>query len=376
VSTPLRGGAPTPERGSRYRVAIIGAGRRGERRGGAYGIAEAHAGGYVANGERCEIVAAADINEENLGFFCEDYRIPGRYADYREMLERERPDIVSVCTWPQLHAEMTIAAARAGAKGVLCEKPMALTLPDCDAMLAAGAESGTRLSIDHQRRLGEPFRVAKEIARGGDIGELLRVEMYVTGSNMYDWGTHWLDMMRFYLDEEPAEWVFAQVDAGGGKVNWGMRLEQHSVTHVQFRNGVRGYLEIGVPIHGQAPNRLVGSDGFVELLPPDPENPERPTVRARVKGKGDWLVPPSTETIHARINFARAVGDLIRAIDERHDSELSGRRARAVTELILAAFESALRRARVDLPLQVDGSPLDELTALADAAAPPGRAAS
>ena len=354
---------------SKLRSVIIGAGRRGDKRGGAYGIAESHAMGYRGNADKVEIVAAADINAENLTLFCDDYGIPGRYADYRAMIAAERPDIVSVCTWPRLHPEMTIAAAEAGAKGVLCEKPMALSLAECDAMVAACAASGTRLSIDHQRRFGEPYRIAKEIVQSGEIGELLRLEMHVVGSNMYDWGTHWLDMMRFYLDETPAEWVFAQVDAGGNNETWGLRLEQHSITHIQFTNGVRGYLEIGLPIPGQPANRLVGSEGFIELWSPVPNNPQKPTVRARTKNRQDWLIPATTETIHARTNFTHAVADLIRAIEEGHESELSGHRARAVTELILAAFESALRRSRVYLPLTTDNAPLEKLTALADRSA-------
>lgn len=351
---------------ARYRVAIIGAGRRGERRGGAYGIAEAHAGGYAACPDT-EIVAAADINSENLNAFADDYTIPGRYLDYHEMLERERPDIVSVCTWPQLHPEMTIAAANAGAKGILCEKPMALTLPEADAMLAACAANGTKLSIDHQRRLGEPFGIAKEIAQSGAIGELLRIETYVAGSNLYDWGTHWIDMMSFYLDETPAEWVIAQIDCHGGKQGWGIRVEDQAILHIQYASGVRGYLELGAPIKGQAPNRLVGTEGFVELLPANPSDPNQRTVRARVKDRAQWLVPPVTETIHARENFSRSVADLVRAIDEGHESELSGRRARATTEIIVAAGESALRRGRVNLPLQIDYSPLARLAEIADA---------
>lgn len=349
---------------AKYRVGIVGCGRRGDRRGGAYGIAEAHTWGYEAC-ERTEIVAAADLDPANLALYCDEHQVPGRYADYEEMLAREHLDIVSICTWPQLHAPMTVAAAEAGVKGILCEKPMAVTLPQADTMLAACREKGVRLSIDHQRRLGEPFRVAKEIALSGDIGELLRVETYVAGSNLYDWGTHWIDMMFFYLDETPAEWVAAQVDTREERINWALQVETHTITHVQYKNGVRGYLEIGVPIKGQAPNRLVGSEGFVELLPPDPSNPEQRTVRARVKGRGDWLIPATTETIHAKVNFNRSVQDLVDAIDQDQEPELRGARGRAALEIITAAFESALRRGRVDLPLtDVNYSPLERLIEL------------
>lgn len=344
-----------------YRVAIIGAGRRGDRRGGAYGIAEAHAVAYEASG-RAQIVAAADINRELLDIFTSEHRIPAGYTDYREMLAKERPDIVSICTWPQLHAEMAIAAAEAGAKGILCEKPMALTLPDCDLMLAACERHGTTLIIDHQRRLGEPFRLAKEIVDRGDIGELLRVETYVGGSNLYDWGPHWIDMMFFYQNEVDAKWVAAQVDVHGEKVNWGIRVEEHAIVHIQYKNGVRGYLEIGTPIPGARANRLIGSEGLVEL---NSVNEDRPTIRAKVKGRAEWLVPESDETIHDRRNYARAALDLIRGIDTGEPPELAGARGRKTIEIIVAAYESAYRRGRVNLPADIADSPLQRLVAAA-----------
>lgn len=342
-----------------FRVAIIGAGRRGERRGGAYGIAEAHAAAY----EACPatvIVAAADINEENLRPFLAEHQIPRGYRDYREMLARERPDIVSICTWPQLHAEMVIAAAQAGARGILCEKPMALTLAEADAMLAACAASGTVLCVNHQRRLGEPFRLAKEIASSGAIGDLVRVEGYVGGSNLYDWGTHWLDMFAFLLDERPAQWVMAQVDLHPATTNWGLRVEAHAIVHLQYADDIRGYLEVGVPIKGQPALRLIGTEGLVELYGP---NTGRPTLRARLPGEAGWTVPPTSETIHERRNFQRAVEDLVQALQTGREPALSGRRARATTEIIVAAYESAYRRGKVVLPCAISDLPLARLAA-------------
>lgn len=354
---------------ARYRAAIIGAGRPGERRGGSYGIAYAHGWAYNAV-QAVEVVAAADIDPENLRLFCDEIGVPSRYADYREMLAREKPDLVSVCTWPQLHAEMTVEAANAGAKGILCEKPMALTMVDMDRMLAACDANGTRLSIDHQRRLGEPFRLAKEIAKSGEIGELYRVEGYVAGSNLYDWGPHWTDMLFFMVDEAPAAWVAASIDTRTEVINWGMRVEDQAIVHVHFSVGVHGILMFGQPIANQPPFRLVGTEGCVECLPSSPKDPSQPNVRARVKGRADWLYPEDParrETIHARANYTRAVEDLVGAIDEGREPELSGRRGRAATELLIAAYESALRHGRVHLPLppEHDYSPLDLLMSTA-----------
>ena len=360
---------------AKYRAGIIGVGRRGDFRGGGYGIAEAHTWGYEAN-DNTEIVAAADISPENLAIYCDEHHVPGRYSDYHEMLAREHLDIVSVCTWPQLHAQMVIDAAQAGVKGILCEKPMALTIPDARRMVETCEARGVRLSIDHQRRLGEPFGIAKAIAHSGEIGELLQVAAYVGGSNLYDWGTHWLDMLFFYNDEAPAEWVMAQIEVRRERelnergfpigFGWGMRIDTQSLIEIQYRNGVRGLLETGLDGWPQVVHRLIGSEGYVEILRPNPDDPNQPTVRARVKGRAEWLVPATTESIHARQNFNRSVADLVRAIDEGHESELSGRRAYATTEVILAAYESAWRRGKVRLPLEIDYSPLPLLVEAAE----------
>src|SRR5579875_667973 len=151
-----------------YRAAIIGCGRRGSGRGGAYGIAEAHANAYEAC-EQTRLVAAVDIDESNLQAFTADHGTHG-YRDYQAMLEQEHPDIVSICTWPPLHAQMTVDAARAGAKAIWCEKPMALTMADVDRMIAACTQSDTVLQVNHLRRFAGPFQAAHQCIQSGRIG--------------------------------------------------------------------------------------------------------------------------------------------------------------------------------------------------------------
>src|SRR6266540_1030899 len=125
----------------RYRVAILATGR----------IARAHARGYQMV-PRTEVVAAADVNPEALAGFGDEFGVPAehRYADYRDLLAREQPDIVSVCSHPPLHAPMVLAAARHRPRAILCEKPIALTLPEADAMIAACRAVGTLLVVGHQ----------------------------------------------------------------------------------------------------------------------------------------------------------------------------------------------------------------------------------
>src|SRR5437016_5819441 len=112
---------------SKYRVAVIGTGRPRTTEGATgFGMAHSHVRGYLETG-RCELAAVADINQENAAAFVEKFGAGAVYTDYREMLAKERPDTVSICTWPHLHEPMTRAAAESGARGIYCEKPMAPT---------------------------------------------------------------------------------------------------------------------------------------------------------------------------------------------------------------------------------------------------------
>ena len=115
-------------------VAIIGCGRpRSEEGRTGFGMAHQHMQGYKLAG--AQLVAVADINPVNAQRFQAEHGAQRIYTDYRQMLASEKIDIVSICTWPKLHAEMVIAAAQAGVRAIHCEKPMAPTVADCDAII-------------------------------------------------------------------------------------------------------------------------------------------------------------------------------------------------------------------------------------------------
>jgi predicted dehydrogenase len=104
-----------------YRVAIIGCGRP-LRTAGATGFGQSHlhAQGYQASG-RCQLAALADISRGNAEAFAAEHGDPNTppaiYLDYQEMLAKECPDVVSICTWPHLHAPMVIACAGGRQRG-------------------------------------------------------------------------------------------------------------------------------------------------------------------------------------------------------------------------------------------------------------------
>ncbi len=323
-------------------------------------MAHAHAKGYLASTD-CELVAAADIKQENLDLFCEQYKIPHGYLDYHEMLTRDKPDIVSVCVWPHLHAPAVIDAAQAGVRAIHCEKPMATTWGEARRMVAVCTERKVQLTFNHQRRFGEPFRKAKELLDSGAIGQLTRIEAFT--SNLYDWGTHWFDMMFFYNDETPVEWVIGQIDARGGHKIFGVTVEGQGLSFWKWQNGVYGLMATGSqvfrPQEREKPrepvcgNRLIGTEGVIEVAIEG-----GPKLRYRNwQADGKWQEYNEGE-IHSYDLVISAILDLVDALKTGREPELSGRKALQATELIFATYESSRRRQRIDLPLQIEDSPL------------------
>ncbi|MEA2530358.1 MAG: hypothetical protein QOG89_2002, partial [Thermomicrobiales bacterium] len=120
---------------------------------------------------RVELVAIADVRAEVAEQAAARYGAEAAYGDYRQLLDRTDIDLVDICTPEFLHAEQTIAAAAAG-KHVLCEKPMAATVAEADAMLDACRRAGVRLMIAHSRRFTPRYQRIRTAIDRGDVGEV------------------------------------------------------------------------------------------------------------------------------------------------------------------------------------------------------------
>ena len=341
---------------ARLRVGIIGTGWKKEKPDvTGFAMAFRHATGYQALVDTCKLVACADIVRENAEAFAQATGIPaeGVFTDYRAMLAEAHLDVVSICTWPHLHAPMAIDCARAGVRAVHCEKPMADSWGAARLMAQECARRGVQLTFNHQRRFGAPFSAARDLLESGAIGDLVRVE--VSCDNVYDWGTHYLDMCGFYTGDQPAEWVIGQIDYRTEQRIFGAHVENHAVGSWCYRSGVFGLIATG-SVAGLigVDNRLIGTEGVVEVGVPD-----GPTLRVRRVGSREWeSVDTGDETVHGPGFFERAIADVIDALTSGREPELSARRALNATEIIFAIYESSRRRGRVDLPLTIADHPL------------------
>src|SRR5437016_1870119 len=194
-----------------YRVAVIG--RTGK---GNYG----HGLDLVWKQlENVEIVAVADENDRGRTAAAQHLRARQAYADYRSMLEKERPQIVSVADrWLDQHRDMVLACARAGAN-IFLEKPLCRTLAEADEMVAACERHHVKLAIAHQTRYSPRLQRIRELIAAGRLGDLLELrargkeDSRGGGQDLMVLGTHLFDLMRL-LAGDP-RWCFASILQNG-----------------------------------------------------------------------------------------------------------------------------------------------------------------
>lgn len=325
---------------ARYRVGIIACGT----------IARAHARGWRSH-PQTDLVAIADSNEEALKEFGEAWGIPPehRYTDYRQMLDREKLDIVSICSWHGQHAEMTIAAAARKPLAILCEKPMATSLGEADQMLIACRRNGVKLAIGHMRRFYSGWEQARELVQSGAIGTPRRITTVIK-QGLLNWGTHTVDGIRFVLGDPAAEWVMGAVERQTDRYERALRIEDACLGLVQFAGGARALIEADLTPEGSINFFIVGTEGMLDV--------EENRVRLFNRETRGWrtLDNPQNDPF---VDQARGLVDWIeeRVTDYRGD----GAKARATLEILLAIYESVRLHAVVRLPLKTLVNPLDLL---------------
>ncbi len=323
---------------AKLKAAVIGCGGRGN----------GHALGYSLS-EHVELVACADTYLPVAKRMAHRYGFSAVYADYRQMLAEQKPDVVSMALWPDLHCEAVLGCVNAEQPPRLinAEKPMAPTFGECLAMHEACEKAGIMLTFSHQRRFGPTFGKARELLKDGAIGDLVHMDTYC--GNLFDWGTHWFDMMLFYNDDEGADWVMGQVDCAEERLVFGALVESNGLSYSRFRNGVTGLLVTGPGTGGGCANRLRGTKGIIEV--------GHGGVRV-LRESHDWeQADCSIEQIPGG-DTSRYIIDSVECLLEGRESVLCSWKALQATEMIFATYESARRRQRVFLPLDLDDSPL------------------
>jgi UDP-N-acetylglucosamine 3-dehydrogenase len=333
-----------------FKAVMIGCGKPGGTEGATgSGMSHAHVRGYQAL-PGVTVVGCADLVEERAKDFAKLHNISDFYTDFEKMIKKEKPDIVSISTWPDSHRKIAERCADLGVRAIHCEKPMATTLGDSRAMKEYCEKKGVQLTFNHQRRFEPQYQMVRKLAAEGAVGEVRRIE--VGCGNLYDWGTHWFDMMNFYNNDVPAEWLLGQIHVDSPSEVFGVRMENMGMAHIKFANGVYGLMLSG-PQPIWADHRIIGSEGIIEA--------EMPVIRVRSKGdkKMRTIEFPEKENIGEWTAITWGIRDALHCLDTGREPELSARKAFQATEFIFGTYESARRRGRVEFPLNdIDDNPL------------------
>lgn len=193
---------------------------------GCGGVSSSHAAGLQA-ARNVELVALADVYEPNLRAAGTAYGVERLYTSVGQMLARERLDLLAVCTQTPQHAPTVMAAAEAGVRGILCEKPIALTLAEADAMIEACRRHGARLAINHQTRMIPSTRAVERLLQASAIGEWRAARMLdkggrPAGNSLMELVTHLFDLLRLFAGTPT--WVSAHLTVGEGDQQGPQRL--------------------------------------------------------------------------------------------------------------------------------------------------------
>ncbi|HUT45557.1 MAG TPA: Gfo/Idh/MocA family oxidoreductase [Sedimentisphaerales bacterium] len=368
-------------KGARYKVAVIGRTGRGN-----YG----HGLDVVWNDiEQAEVVAVADPDPEGRAAAAKRLKAPKSYADYRRMLETERPQIVSVAPrWLDCHHDMVLACAEFGCH-VFLEKPMCQSLEQADAMIAALEKRNLKLAIAHQTRYSPALAQTQKAVAEGMLGDILELrgrgkeDRRGGGEDLMVLGTHVMDLMRFFAAD--ARWCFASVrddrePVTGKQVREGAEGigplagdEIHAV--YRFDGITMGYFSTHRTRHGAAERfglQVYGSRGVLTMTTgavpeiwfvEDPSwQPGRSKTRwKRISSAGIDKPELLKDPGHHYGNRLIAL-DLIRAIETGTQPKGGMYDGRAALEMILAIYESHRLNAPVELPLKNRRHPLSMLS--------------
>ena len=365
----------------KYRVGIIGSTQRG---GYGHGMDSA-----FKDADLFDVVAIADDDAEGLAATGKRFGITRLYASYREMLAREKLDLVGIGPrWLSDRVPMVTAAAEAGCH-IFLEKPLAATLHDADAMLAACQRAKVKCALAHQLRAMPPVRQAFAEIRAGKFGKVLRLygqpsdDARGGGEELIVHGTHFFDLM-ISLAGAP-RWVSAHFGVGErdatladkreGREPIGPIVGDSAALMIGFDRGVRGFWNstanlnrhgniYGLTIQCEQATVCMRTRGEVFIYPGpviEPENEQRAWEKVWVES---WHFTAEHQPAPLNDYLLRGnrmlVRELIAAIEQGTEPAASLRDAVLVTEIIQGAYASHFTGGlRLPIPLVERGHPLE-----------------
>ena len=311
-----------------------------------------------------------DINLERAGQLAKKYGGTA-YATVEELLADPEIAAVSICAANFAHAELTIAALNAG-KHVLCEKPMAITLAECEAMVEAAKKNGKFLMIGHNQRLAKAHSVARKLIVDGLIGDIVTFRTTFghggpetwsvdPGKNtwffdksraamgaMADLGIHKTDLIQ-YLTGQQVVRTTARVttldkrDASGNLIG----VDDNAICIYEMSGGAFGTMTASWTYYGAEDNStiLYGTKGIMRIY-------DDPAISIKVILNDGSKISYDVEAIQTNDNQTKSgVIDLwMESLVNNREPEISGESALAAMRAVFASIESSESGKSVEIP--------------------------
>lgn len=349
----------------KLRYALIGCGR----------ISPNHVAAVKQLERDLEFVAVCDIDGANMQNICETFELDQlgvkRYADYREMLEKEEIELAAIATPSGKHAEIAAYCLEHGVH-LIVEKPITLSLAEADRLIELADKNQLVLCVSHQNRFNKSIVKIREAVESGAFGRMLHGTAHVRWNRSQEYYTqapwrgtweqdggalmnqciHNIDLLRWMMGDEVAE-VFAYTDnLQHGYID----AEDLGLAVVKFANGAYGMIEGTTNVFPRNLEEILYLFG------------ETGTVKAGGKSVNvieEWLFADASEDAEAvkreyGENPPNVYGfghlplyrDVVDAVREKRPPAIDGRAGRRALELVLAIYKSAAEGRPVRLPLR------------------------
>lgn len=312
-----------------------------------------HAGQFAAH-PRIRLVAGADLDSQRRGAFAARWGLKA-YADHKEMLDREHPDIVSVCTRAADRYQPTLDAIASAPRALLLEKHLSASLAEADVIVAVADRGRVPLIVNLTFRFAAGVQALAERVRAGAIGALQTVVCY-PGALLIHSGVHFFDLCRFFGTGD-AKRVFGRLDGDVGAA------DPPGSGYIEFDTGVRAYVDARtrathgyMEFHGTDGVARVGNDAectvFLWRVPPPAGDVDR--FYQPVLQPAAWTAPADEDgSIRRGRNInRRCIDEVVACLDHGRGPTASAQDCLLAQEMATGMYASHAAGGRlIDLPL-------------------------
>jgi len=331
-----------------YTFAIVGCGR----------IAQRHAAHIASQGGR--LIAVCDLISGKAASFASEYNCKP-YASIEEMLQNEKPDVVTICTPNGLHASHSIQSLASGAH-VLCEKPMCLSVSDSSKMIDEAAKNGKRLFVVKQNRYNPPVVAVKKLLNDGKLGKIIsfqlncfwnrpasyyndqwRGTLELDGGTLFTQFSHFVDLLYWFLGDMRSvkgirnnylhKKIIAFEDTGAAI----LEMEQGAIGTFQYTvNSYGGNMEGSITLFGEKGTVKIGGQYLNELDFFSVEGETRPVIGSSNPANHYGLYQGSMS------NHDKVYENLIKTLDNPSHEFVEAKEAMKTVDIIEKIYQASI----------------------------------